>query len=170
MKNLSQYILFIAVVLIVQIVLLNNLTFSTYVAPLAYIVILIMLPLGISPGKMFIAGLTLGAVMDITMGTIGLNLLATLPIAYFRRPILHFAASYADVDNDGGVPTVRRIGRFHNYVVAMTVLHSMLFFGFEYMSLSNFGFMALRFLCSTVISVGFVYLFIAIFTPKLARR
>ena len=170
MKNLSQYILFVIVVLAVQIVLLNNITFSTYVAPLAYIVCLIMLPLGTSPGKMLMAGLVLGALMDVTMGTMGLNLLATLPMAYFRRPILHFAASYADVDNDGGVPTSRRIGRFHNYVVAMVVLHSLIFYGFEYMTMANIGFIALRFTCSTAITIGFVYLFIAIFTPKLTSR
>lgn len=104
------------------------------------------------------------------MGTIGLNVLATLPIAYFRRPILHFAASYTDVDNEGGVPTPRRIGRFHNYVVAMVVLHSLLFFGFEHLTTANFGFIVLRFVCSTASTLLLTYFFIAVFTPKLTRR
>ena len=46
MKRASEYTLFIVVVLAVQILLLNNLTFSTYLAPLAYIVCLILTPLG----------------------------------------------------------------------------------------------------------------------------
>ena len=115
MKRASEYIFFVVVVLAVQILLLNNLTFSTYLAPLAYIVCLILTPLGTSPLKMILIGLALGVTMDLTMGTMGLNVLATLPMAYFRRPILHFVASYTDVDNETGVPSDRRIALFHNY-------------------------------------------------------
>ena len=170
MTKRSEYILFTIIVLAVQIFLLNNLTFSTYIAPLAYIVCLILTPLGTSPLRMIFNGLLLGLAMDITMGTVGLNVIATLPVAYFRRPILHFAASYTDVDNEMGVPTARRIGRFNNYVVAMVILHSLLFFGFECMTTANIGFIALRFLCSTAAPLALTYLFIAIFTPKLTRR
>ncbi len=170
MKNRSQYILFVVVVLLVQVLLLNNLTFSPYIAPLAYIVLIIMTPLGTSPLKMIVIGTLLGFVMDITMGTIGLNVIATLPIAYFRRPILHFFASYIDMDGEGGVPTQLRISRFHNYVVAMVVLHNLIFFGFEHLTIANFGFLALRTVISTLISIAMVYFFIGIFTAKLTQR
>ena len=170
MKSQYQYILFVAVVLLVQVLLLNNLTFSPYIAPIAYIVCIIMTPLGTSPLKMILWGVLLGVAMDLAMGTLGLNVIATLPIAYFRRPILHFAASYTDVDGEGGVPSQLRISRFHSYVVAMVVLHSLLFFLFEHMTTANFGFIVLRFMCSTLISVAVVYFFIAIFTKKLTGR
>lgn len=170
MKRASEYIFFVVVVLAVQILLLNNLTFSTYLAPLAYIVCLILTPLGTSPLKMILIGLALGVTMDLTMGTMGLNVLATLPMAYFRRPILHFVASYTDVDNETGVPSDRRIALFHNYVVAMVVIHSLIFFIFEHMTTANFGFIFLRFICSTLVTLGLTYFFIAIFTPKLTRR
>lgn len=170
MKKESQYILFVVVVLLSQILLFNNLTISAFLAPLAYIVCIIMMPLGTSPLKMLIAGLLLGIAMDITMGIGGLNVIATLPIAYFRRPILHFVASFSDVDSDGEVPTVRRIPRFYYYVVVMVVLHSLIFFGFEHLTTANFGFLALRFLCSTASTLAIVYFFIAIFTPKLSAR
>ena len=170
MKKRSQYILFVVVVLLVQMLLLNNLTFSPYIAPLAYIVCIIMTPLGSSPMRMILLGTLLGCFMDLTMGTIGLNLIATLAIAYFRRPILHFFASFEDVDGEGGVPSSLRITRFQNYVVAMVVLHNLLFFAFEHLTLDNFGFILLRFLLSTTISLGVVYFFIAIFTSKLTGR
>ena len=119
---------------------------------------------------MILIGLALGVTMDLTMGTMGLNVLATLPMAYFRRPILHFVASYTDVDNETGVPSTRRIALFHNYVVAMVVIHSLIFFTFEHMTTANFGFIFLRFICSTLVTLGLTYFFIAIFTPKLTRR
>ena len=170
MKKERQYILFVITVLLTQILLLNHLTVSTYIAPLAYIVCIIMMPLGTSPLKMIAVGALLGGVMDATMGTIGLNVIATLPVAYFRRPILHFVASFSDVDSDGEIPTVRRIGRFHFYVVAMVILHSLLFLVFEHMTLVNLTFIATRFVCSTAISLALVYFFIVIFTPKLTTR
>lgn len=170
MKNRYQYILFVVVVLLVQILLLNNLTFSPYVAPIAYIVLIILTPLGTSSLKMIFVGTLLGLVMDLAMGTIGINVAATLPLAYFRRPILHFFASYADMDGEGGVPTPLRVSGFHNYVVAMVVLHCLLFFALEHLSLQNLGFMALQFVISTLISLAVVYFFIGIFTSKLTRR
>ena len=170
MKNLSQYILFFVVVLLSQVLLFNNLTFSTYFAPLVYIVCIIMMPLGTSSLKMMIAALIVGTLMDLSMGTMGLNVLATLPVAYFRRPILSLTASYTDVDGDGDTPSPMRITRFNNYVIAMVVLHNLLFFGFEHLTLDNFGFIALRFLCSTIVSIALAYLFIIVFTPKLTRR
>ena len=170
MKNRNQYILFVVVVLLVQVLSLNNLTFSPYVAPLAYIVLIIMTPLGTSPLKMIFVGLMVGTLMDITMGTVGINVLATLPLAYFRRPILHFFGSYTDMDGEGGVPTSLRLTGFHNYVVAMVVLHCLLFFGFEHLTTANFGYIALRFVVSTLISLGVVYFFIGIFTSKLSKR
>jgi hypothetical protein len=54
--------------------------------------------------------------------------------------------------------------------VAMVVIHSLIFFAFEHMTTANFGFIFLRFLCSTTVTIGLVYFFIAIFTPKLTRR
>ena len=170
MKNRSQYILFVVVVLLVQVLLLNNLTFSPYIAPLAYIVLIILTPLGTSSLKMILIGTLLGLVMDITMGVVGINVIATLPVAYFRRPILHFFAAYTDMDGEGGVPTKLRISRFHNYVVAMVVIHSLIFFGFEHLTTANLDFIALRTAISTLVSVAVVYFFIGIFTAKLTQR
>lgn len=170
MKHLTQYLFFFVVVLLSQILLFNNLTFSTYVAPLVYIVCIIMMPLGTTPLKMMFVAVVIGSIMDITMGTMGLNLLSTLPVAYFRRPLLQMVASYSEVDGDGEPPTRMRISRFHNYVITMVVFHNLLFFGVENLSLANFGFLTLRFLCSTLVTIVVVYLFIIMFTPKLARR
>lgn len=170
MKHLKQYILFFTIVLASQVLLFNNLTFSTYFAPLVYIVCIIMMPLGTPSLKMMIAAILIGGLMDLSMGTMGLNVIATLPVAYFRRPILSLTASYTDVDGDGDTPSPMRLTRFNNYVIAMVVLHNLIFFGFEHLTLANFGFIALRFLCSTLASTALVYLFIIIFTSKLIRR
>lgn len=172
MNNRGVYILFFAVVAMLQIFLLNNLTISVRFAPMVYVVCLVMLPLEISQMRILLVGLLLGVLMDVTMGVNGLNVVATLPVAFFRRPILHFVAGFSDLAKAEGVPSPERLGghRFHRYVVSMVVLHSMLFFGFEWLSFDNFGFFLTRLLCSTASSLALVYLLIFLFMPKLSPK
>lgn len=172
MNNRGAYILFFAVVAMLQIFLLNNLTISVRFAPMVYVVCLIMLPLEISPMRILLVGLLLGLLMDVTMGVNGLNVIATLPVAFFRRPILHFVAGFSDLAKAEGVPSPERLGghRFHRYVVSMVVLHSILFFGFEWLSFDNFGFFLTRLLCSTAASLALSYLLIFVFIPKLSSK
>ncbi len=171
-SNKGAYIMFFAVVAMLQIFLLNNLTISTRFAPMVYAVCLVMLPLEISQMRILLVGLLLGMLMDATMGVNGLNVIATLPIAFFRRPILHFVAGFSDLAKADGIPSPERLGghRFHRYVVSMVGLHSALFFGFEWLSFDNFGYFLTRLLCSTAASLACSYLLILVFTPKLSPK
>ena len=172
MRSKVHYITFVTVVLLLQIFLLNNLTFTTLVAPTLYILCIVLMPLDTSPVKILFAGLAVGVLMDITMGTCGLNTLTTLPIAFFRRSLLHLTAGFSDFDNEGDIPSVKRLCRFrfHRYIITIVTLHSLLFFGFEHLSLSNFGFFLSRLACSTIATLVLVYLMLIIFTPKLTTQ
>ena len=172
MNNKGIYILFFAVVAVLQIFLLNNVTVSAYVAPVIYIVCIILMPLETSQLAMLMTGLALGVVMDLTMGVNGLNIVATLPVAFFRRPILHLTADFSNLVKADGVPSAARLGnfRFHRYVLTMMILHALLFFGFEWLSFHNLGFFIARLLCSTAVSLAIVYPLIYIFTPKLSLK
>lgn len=165
------FILFTIVVLLVQIVLLNNLVLPTCLAPMVYIAIVAMMPIETPQWKMLIVGLLLGVLMDITMGTAGLNVLATLPVAYMRRFMLNLLCGLSSISKEEGLPTVKRLGvRFHRYLVVVVVLHSLIFYPFEWLSLSGIGFLVLRILCSTLISLLLVYLLLIIFSKQLSRR
>lgn len=167
MRN-GAYILLVIVVLLLSLVL-NNLAITPILAPMVYILLLVFLPIETSQWKMLGAGVLLGLAMDFLMGTVGLNLLATLPIAYFRRIILFSLAGLSAVSNEEGVPSPKRLGiRFHRYVVAMVVLHSLIFYSFEWLSLSNFYMLVLRIVCSTLVSLGLDYILIHLFSKRLS--
>ena len=172
MKTIGQYIVFVIVVLLLQIFLLNNLTFTTLVAPTLYIICIVLLPLDTSPVKILFAGLALGLLMDITMGTCGLNTLTTLPIAFFRRSILQLTTGFSDFDNESDIPCIKRLGRFrfHRYILSIVTLHSLLFIAFEHLSFSNFGFFLARLACSTAATLCLAYLMLVIFIPKLTAK
>ena len=168
MRN-RAYILLLVVVVVLQGLVLNNLAITPLVAPMVYIVLLIFLPIETSQWKMLGAGLALGVVMDVMMGTVGLNLLSTLPIAYFRRMLLFSSTGLSSISTEEGIPSPKRLGvRFHNYVVLVVVLHSLIFYTCESLSFSNFGVLVLRIVCSTVISLVLDYILILLFSKRLS--
>ena len=157
------------VVLFVQVFVLNNLSISPLVAPMVYIVILLMMTIEFSQWKMLGAGLLLGVLMDLTMGTAGLNTLVTLPIAFFRRPLLYALTGLSPMSKEEGIPTIKRLGvRFHRYFAIVIVLHSLLFYFAEWLSFDNFGTLLLRILCSTLCSLLLDYIIIMLFMKRLS--
>ncbi len=157
------------VVLFVQVLVLNNLSISPLVAPMVYIVLIVMMPIESSQLKMLSAGLLLGVLMDITMGTVGLNTLVTLPIAFFRRPLLYALTGLSSMSKEEGVPSVKRLGmRFHRYTIVIIILHSLLFYVVEWLSFANFGTLLLRILCSTLCSLVLDYIIIMLFMKRLS--
>lgn len=168
MRN-KAYILLLIVVLILQIFVLNNLAISPLVAPVVYIVLLIMMPIESSQWKMLLAALALGVVMDLTMGTAGLNTIATLPVAYLRHFILFSLTGLSTISTEEGIPSAKRLGiRFHRYVIVMILLHALIFYSMEWLSFRNLDIFALRLLCSTLCSLVLDYLLILIFSKRLS--
>ena len=163
------YIMLTLVVLFVQVIVLNNLSVSPLVAPMVYIVLILLMPIDSSQWKMLGAGLLLGVLMDITMGTAGLNTLVTLPIAFFRRPLLFSLGGLSSMSKEEGIPSVKRLGlRFHRYFIIMIVIHSILFYFVEWLSFDNFGTLVLRILCSTLCSLVLDYIIISLFMKRLS--
>jgi rod shape-determining protein MreD len=163
------YTILTLVVLFVQVFVLNNLSISPLVAPMVYIVLILMMPIESSQWKMLGVGLLLGVVMDITMGTAGLNTLVTLPIAFFRRPLLFALAGLSSISKEEGIPSVKRLGvRFHRYFAIMIVLHSLIFYFVEWLSFDNFGILLLRIICSTICSLLLDYIIIMLFMKRLS--
>lgn len=165
----KAYTILILSVLFVQVFVLNNLSISPLVVPMVYIVLIVMMPIDASQWKMLIAGLLLGGLMDITMGTAGLNTLVTLPIAFFRRPLLYALTGLSSMSKEEGIPTVKRLGnRFHRYAIIIIILHSILFYFAEWLSFDNFGTLLLRIMCSTLCSLILDYIIIMLFTKRLS--
>ena len=165
-----SYILFCVVVVLLQLFVLNNITISPLFAPTLYIVCVALMPIEWSQLRVLLTTLLLAAVMDLTMGVVGLNVIASLPVAFLRRPIMHLTIGISDIGNEEGIPTLRRVGRhFHRYLVAIVVLHSLLFFGFEALSFSNMTYLLMRLACSTGATLLLSYFMILLFNKRLTK-
>ena len=163
------YIMLTVVVLFVQVFVLNNLSISPLIAPMVYVVLLLLMPIESPSWKMLLIGLLLGVAMDVTMGTAGLNTIVTLPIAMLRRPLLYAFAGLSPMSKEEGIPTIKRLGvRFHRYFIIMVVLHSVLFYLVEWLSFDNFGTLLLRIICSTLTSLLLDYIIVMLFMKRLS--
>ena len=157
------------VVLFVQVFVLNNLSISPLVAPMVYIILILLMPIESSQWKMLSVGLLLGILMDITMGTPGLNTMVPLPIAFFRRPLLFALGGLSSISKEEGIPSIKRLGmRFHRYFILMIILHSVLFYFVEWLSFDNFGTLVLRIIFSTLCSLVLDYIIISLFMKRLS--
>lgn len=170
MRQIVDYALLLVAVVVLQVFLFDNLEIGVYLNPLIYITFILLLPIETQPATVLFLGLFVGIVMDAATGAAGLNTLATLPVAFLRGGLLRLTCP-KDVVTDGGLPSVRRLGRigFLRYVVLAVLLHSIVYFTMERATLDYFHLTLLRTLFSGAVAVAFVYLASRIFTSQVSR-
>ncbi len=169
-RTITYLLLFIFTVLF-QVFLFDNLSVSMYLNPLIYIAFVALLPLDESPLMTLAAALMMGITMDYTMGTAGLNVIVTLPVAYFRSTLLSLTYRQEDM-REGGIPSVERMGMvaFLKYIIFFVLIHHTLFFLLEALSLSHLLHTVVRILVSSAVSVMFITITSRFFTSKLDTR
>ncbi len=171
MYRIFPYIALFVVTILVQVFLLDNLSISIYFAPMIYLALLLLLPLDMPHIGLLAAGLVTGWMMDGTMGTDGLNVIATLPVAFLRPWIIGLFYTRED-PREGGIPSAARFGKvkFIRYIAVCVLLHHSLFFSFEALSWVHAARTLLRIVVSGAASVYFIWLTARLFTLKLTVR
>lgn len=169
-RTLPYLALFAATVLL-QVFLFDNLSISVYLNPLIYVAFIILLPLDTPPVVLLGAGLLTGVVMDVSMGTAGINTIATLPVAFLRPMLLNLLCGRENV-REGGIPSVERFGRrkFIDYLLLMILMHHTVFFLLEALSWEHLLHTVIRILVSSLLTLAFVWIIARVFTVKLSVR
>lgn len=169
-RTILYSLLFLAVVLL-QIFILNRLTFGVSIAPMAYVAFIILLPMQSSQLQMVLLGFLLGVILDMGSGMAGVNTIATLPVAYFRANILGWIMG-KDIMEIGGIPTAQQTSwwRMVRYVALMTFIHSLIYYLFETLSWLSWLFQLSRFGLSFAIAFTFVWLIVFMFGFSVRRK
>ena len=164
MQRIAEYILFFVAVLLLQALLFDNLLISGLVVPLYYVVFMVLLPVKMDRLWLLVVGVLLGVVMDVSMGTAGLNTIATTAVAYLRPFVMNISMG-KDVAHEtipyGGAIATRS---FVLYTAMLVGAHQMLFFGFESLG-SHPWFTIFKIILSTATTVVLVML-----TARLFRK
>jgi len=154
--NISRF----ALLVFLQIFVLNNIQFSGFVNPYLYVLFILLLPFEISGWFMLVLGFITGLAIDIASTTIGYHTVATVFMAYFRYHLLQFIAP-RDGYEPGMSPTLRSLGFswFFKYASILTLAHHLVLFWVESFTLSDLLPATFRALASSVFTILLIFIY-----------
>lgn len=149
-------LMFLLLVLL-QVVVLNSVSFFSFAVPLVYIYFILKLPISLNRNITLLLGFILGFVIDIFCNTPGINAAATTFVALLRKPVMNIffmADEYQDEE-----PAISTIGiaPFMKYAFVLILIHMITLVSLEAFSYFNIKLMSLKIAFSTIISILLVF-------------
>lgn len=158
-KLLSRYAIMFAVLMALQLLVLNNINLGGYINPYIYILFIMLLPFEVPGWILLIFGFLTGLIIDAFSGTLGLHSSATLFIAFIRPTILSNISTHDSVDRKGSPSLViNDIGWFIKYTLIIVLIHHFILFYLETFTFEHFFFTLFRIILSTIITSIFILL------------
>ena len=138
---------------LVQVLLLNKICLFDLATPFIYIYFVLALDKDIDRNALMIMAFTLGLAVDVFSNTPGVNAAASVFVAFMRPGLLRLFSPRDEYENfEPGIYTLG-VWAFVRYVVVATLLHHTVLFFLEAFSFANAGYLLLRILCSTLLTV-----------------
>jgi rod shape-determining protein MreD len=159
-REVASNILRFALLVFLQLFVLNNIQFSGFVNPYLYVLFIMLLPFKVSGWFMLILGFILGLVIDVASVTIGYHTIATVFMAYFRFHLLRFIAP-RDGYEPGMSPTLQSLGFswFFKYASILTLSHHFVLFWIESFQLNDLLPATLRALASSIFTILLIFIY-----------
>lgn len=141
---------------LVQVLLLNNICLFGLATPFVYIYFLLTIDKDIDRNALMLTAFLLGLVVDIFSNTPGVNAGASVLVAFMRPGLLRLFSPRGEYENfEPGIYTLG-MGAFLRYSISAVLLHHTALFFLESFSFVNLGYLLLRILCSTLLTVMLV--------------
>ena len=158
-KLLGRNIIRFAILIFVQIMVLNNIQISGHIIPNVYILFILLLPFETPGWLLLLSGFALGLSVDMFTNTIGMHTAATVFMAFLRLYILQVIAP-RDGYETGTFPRIYYYGFewFLKYTLILVFAHHFILFYIEVFRFSEFFSTLLRVLLSSLLSVILIIL------------
>ena len=151
-RFLTRIAWFVGLVL-VQVLFLNQIYLFGLATPFLYIYFILVMDKDVSPIALMLIAFTLGLVIDVFCNTPGVNAGASVLLAFSRMRLLRMFAPREEFENyEPGIYTLG-IGAFIRYALTAALLHHAVLYLLEAFSVAQPGYLALRILCSAVLTV-----------------
>jgi len=135
-RDLIKYIIQIPVYTLIQILILNEILFLSYINPYLYIILIIVLPYKTPKWFLIIYAFFLGFSIDIFSGTLGMHSFASVLIAFCKNSIAKITIHHNIVEQ-GDELIMQKIGvkSFLTYTFLITLIHLSTLFFLEHLNL-----------------------------------
>jgi len=159
-REVTINILRFALLVFLQLFVLNNIQFSGFVNPYLYVLFIMLLPFEVSGWFMLALGFVLGLVIDVASVTIGYHTIATVFMAYFRFHLLRFIAPRDGYEPDMS-PTLQSLGFswFFKYASILTLAHHFALFWIESFKINDLLPATLRALASSIFTILLIFIY-----------
>jgi hypothetical protein len=169
-NRISLYFFRWLFLLALQVLIIDRLHLPGIFNPIIYPVFILLLPLEMSSSLIIVLAFFLGLSIDIFSNTAGLNAAASVCMAFLRPFILQLIeppSGYEGIDE----PRLSVMGFrwFLLYVSFLFFIHHIIYFFLETLSANALGFMFLKLIVSTIISVFLVMLGAYLFYSRRKR-
>lgn len=142
-----------AIVLLIQVFVLNNIYLHGFVVPVLYLYFVIKLPFDLQKTYVLLLAFLMGIVVDVCIGTPGINAAATVAVAFFRPFFIKIVLPAMSKDSVVA-PSITGMGflNFTGYSSLLVIVHSFLLVILETFSFQDFRQTLLRFLACAAVS------------------
>ena len=157
-SNAIKYLILFVILVLLQVLIFNKISFLGYAVPFVYIYFIMKLPVGCNRNLSTLLGFLLGLSIDIFCNTPGINAAATTLIGFVCRPVqsLFFMVD----DYNGQTPGLSLLGSsFMKFVVSMTLIHHIILVSIESFSYFNIKLILLRISLSAILTIILIFAF-----------
>lgn len=156
-SNIKYIIMFVLLVLL-QVLVLNRISFLGYGVPFVYVYFIIKLPVGSNKNIVLLLSFLIGLIIDIFCNTPGINAAAATFAGIMRRPIQGLFFMVDDYLEQ--TPSLSLLGSaFVKYAVFLTLVHHIVLISIESFSYFNIEILLLRIGLSTVLTSLLIFAF-----------
>jgi rod shape-determining protein MreD len=158
-NSVFRYSIVFIVLILLQVLLFNNIQFSGYVNPYVYIMLIMLLPVEISPWLLLLISFFTGLTLDFFTATPGMHTSATV-LTGFLRPYILRILSPRDGYDAGATPSMEIYGFrwFLFYTITIVIVHHFALFFLEVFRFADFFRTLLRVLLSSLFTAAFILL------------
>lgn len=153
-----KYIWIVPFLVFLQIFVLNQILFASYINPFLYILPIITFPKNTPKWFLLIFSFVIGALIDLFSGTIGYHSTACVAMAFAKPSICKFTIPNNTV-NDQDDLAMRRVGirNFLIYTLILAFIHHGILFIIEHIDLYSFFRLVLKIILSSLITVTLIF-------------
>jgi rod shape-determining protein MreD len=158
-NSIIRYTVIFFILILLQVLLFNNIQFSGYINPYVYIMLILLLPVEISPWLLLLISFFTGLTIDFFTGTPGMHASATV-LSGFLRPYILRLISPRDGYEPGATPSMEIYGFrwFLFYTIIIVLIHHFALFYLEVFRFADFFRTLIRVLFSSFFSIIFILL------------
>jgi rod shape-determining protein MreD len=152
-NNVLRTGLYFIVFVLIQVLVLNNIYYLRIATPFIYQYILIKQPIGISRTTMLLLAFATGLTIDIFSNTPGMHAAACTLVGFYRDGLIRLFNGKELPEGAYPSYAVLGVGGFLRYIIAFVLLHQIVLFLVESLTLFDPFFLTLRILSSSMLSI-----------------